>query len=490
MNERLCIVITTLTVMLFQGRAVMAQTEPSPPPNMPVLEVTMNGKFSANMDYVNGTMRLTDTDGQVVELPAKFKMRGATSMKYNMKPSFNMKLRDAMYVEEADSALLGMRSCSSWIVDAMAIDRICMRNRVAFDIWNDYAHLPYPTQFDSRNGTEGRFVEVYINNTYYGIYCLTDRINRKLLDLKKVKEEENGSQTARGVLYKNGTQEIGNQNEPTYNEDMTACVVEYHNAWELTYPEDMGSEAIWAPLQDAILNGKSEAYVKQYFWLENLADYQLHVMALCIVDNWGNKNHFFSVRDITKNINNPDTTDSNRRRFVVTPWDLDTSLGGSFDGTNYDGNYSDWPVSAAKNKDIYPFVVMYQNEEYLSTLVRRWREVRTYFSPDSVNAKMERYRDYFLNSGAWDRMVTHYENKKGSKPCYVTDLSREISLIEEWYAQRFQEMDAYMNLTALEHIPAAVTDDAYYDILGRKIGDTPPAPGCYIHKGKVVLIGQ
>ena len=400
MNERLWILITTLAVLLFQGEAVMAKTELTSPPEMPVLEVSIKGTFYAGMDYVNGTMRLTDTHGQVVEMPAKFKMRGATASGYNMKPSFNMKLRDALYTQEVDSALLGMRSCSSWIVDAMANDRICMRNRVAFDIWNDFSRLPYPTQFDGRNGTEGRFVEVYINQTYYGIYCLSDRINRKLLDLKKVKEEENGTLTVRGVLYKCGTQDIKNQNEPCYNEDMSACVVEYHNAWELTYPEDMGSEAVWAPLQDAILNGTTPAYIKKYFWLENMADYHLHVMALCIVDNWGNKNHFFSVRNITKNINEPDTAEANKRRFVLTPWDLDTSLGGSYDGSNYNGNYTDWPVNVTMGKIIYPFWPMYQDGDYLLTVVRRWREARSYFSPDSVNAKLERYRDYFLNSGA------------------------------------------------------------------------------------------
>ena len=88
-------------------------------------------------------------------------------------------------------------------------------------------------------------------------------------------------------------------------------------------------------------------------------------------------------------------------------------------------------------------------------------------------------------------MVTHFESQKGMKPCYVTDLSQEISLIEAWYAQRFREMDAYMGVTALENVPAAVTDDAYYDVLGRKLGNTPPAEaGYYIHKGKVVVISK
>lgn len=177
--------------------AMNAQTQ-----KLPVLKVTFDGAFNAKMDYLPGFMELTDADGKVVNLPAKFKTRGATAKHYLMKPSFNMKLRNDDYTAQQDSALLGMRSCSSWILDAMAIDCIGMRNRVCFDIWNQFSRLPYDTQFDGRNGTEGRFVEVYINNEYKGIYCLNDRINRKLLNLKKVKENPDNTFQVRGVLYK------------------------------------------------------------------------------------------------------------------------------------------------------------------------------------------------------------------------------------------------------------------------------------------------
>ena len=164
---------------------------------LPVLRVSFKGSLVSSNEYLQGSMSLTDTDGSVIDLPAKFKSRGATAKQYTMKPSFNMKLRDADGTE-IDSTLCGLRSASSWILDAMAVDRICMRNRVAFDIWNEFSKLPYETQFDSRNGTVGKFVEVYINNKYYGIYCLTDRINRKLLDLKKPQVEEDGMKYCNG----------------------------------------------------------------------------------------------------------------------------------------------------------------------------------------------------------------------------------------------------------------------------------------------------
>ena len=97
---------------------------------LPILRINFDAAIERNMAYVNGEMQLTDTDGSVIELPSMFKTRGATAQHYMMKPSMNMKLCTADYSEEQDSALLGMRSCSSWILDAMAIDRICMRNRV------------------------------------------------------------------------------------------------------------------------------------------------------------------------------------------------------------------------------------------------------------------------------------------------------------------------------------------------------------------------
>lgn len=482
--------MTVFTVLLLSVQSeitpLYAQTK-----KLPVLRVSFDGRFKKDMpDYLNGMMQLTDVDGSVIEMPAKFKSRGATASKYMSKPAFNMKLRNDDYSEEVDSSLLGLRSCSSWILDAMAIDRICMRNRVCFDIWNEFSRLPYETQYDGRYGTEGRFIEVYINDKYYGIYCLNDRINRKLLDLKKTKEEEDGSVLVRGVLYKSGTSDISPQESPGYNEDSTACVVSWHNAWELTYPDDYGGVQAWAPLQDAFANGKGAEYVKKYFYLENLADYQILVMALSIGDNWGNKNHYLSVRNINKNIDDPDPTESDRRRFVLIPWDLDTSLGGKYDGGYYNGNYSAWAVKDISKNALYPISSVSGDPEYQAILKRRWIEARKgAFSVSSVKTKLEKYRDLFLESGAWDRMVTYFNSQK-SKPKLAEDFTREIELIEKWYEDRFREMDAYFGIeTDVEKVTLSSTsEDAVYDLMGRKVNTPVLSPGLYISNGGLINI--
>ena len=462
---------------------------------LPVLRVSFDGKFKKNMPaYLNGMMQLTDVDGSVIELPAIFKTRGATASNYMMKPSFNMKLRTADYSEEVDTTLLGLRSCSSWILDGMAIDRICMRNRVCFDIWNEFSRLPYKTQYDGRYGTIGQFVEVYINDNYYGIYCLNDRINRKLLDLKKTKEETDGSVQIRGVLYKSGTSDINPQEKPGYNEDLTACVVSWHNAWELTYPDEYACLEAWEPLQEAFANGKNAEYVKKYFYLENLADYQILIMALSIGDNWGNKNHYFSIRNASKDIDDPDPAEADKRRIVLIPWDLDTSLGGRYDGGYYDGNYSAWTLKSITSNALYPISAVIGDDEYKAILKKRWIEGRRgAFSVESVKAKLEKYRDLFLESGAWQRMVNYFDSSKKSKPKYVNDLAREIELIEEWYEARFREMDEYFgikNFKSVVTMPDSqeeAINATYYDLMGRGYKEIPKS-GVYIYNGYKVRI--
>ena len=433
---------------------------------MPVLKIRFDGSFKQGMSYINGTMQLTDEDGNVTAMNSEFKTRGATAASYMMKPSFNMRLRNDDYSEEVDSTLLGLRSCSSWILDAMAIDRICMRNRVGFDIWNEFSKLPYETDFDGRNGTVGKFVEVYINDKYYGIYCMTDRINRKLLNLKKVVDDGVGGITIRGVLYKSGTLDIDDQNNPGYNEDSTACTIAWHDAWELTEPEDYGCAAAWAPLKDCYANGKNVSYIKKYFYLNNLAEYEIMIMALSIADNWGNKNKFLSVRNIQKDIDDSDSTESNRRRFVITPWDLDTDLGGYYNGDYYGGNYSDWKVTeAVNNGGPYPFPYLGGDAEYNALLKQKWIEGRKgAFSCRSVFLKLEKYRDLFVNSGAWMRMTDYFETQK-NRPCYVLDLNSEIESIKVWYKARFKEMDKYFGVNAIaEDVNADGTVDTQ-DIL-------------------------
>ena len=458
---------------------------------MPQMHIAFTGEVNYE-EYIPGTMQLIEADGMVVELPAVFKTRGTTALRYPMKPSLNMKLQD-YDGNEIDFNLLGIREASSFILDAMAIDRICMRNRVCFDIWNDFYRLPYSTDFDGRNGTKGKFVEMYINGQYKGIYCLSDKINRKLLNLKKTQTDDStGEVTFRGVLYKQGTNDIENQDIPgLYNGGMD-YVVEWHNAWELHEPDDYPCEEVWAPLLDFYDGSHRDNYdyIKNHFYTDNLSDFTLHLMVLCISDNWGNKNKYFSIQNIQSS--------GDAARFVVTPWDLDTSLGGEWDGSFFDGVYNQWTPEEIVNSAREPFAGCLRQEDFNKMLRKRWIESRyNVFSVESVTQRLRDYGNYFIESGAWKRQTDYWDDyweKHGEGPLYVSDLDKEIELISQWYARRFDTIDKFFNLTEEEKTgidfieTSSEKDPTVFNLMGISISGQPSVPGVYIINGKKICV--
>lgn len=212
--------------------------------------------------------------------------------------------------------------------------------------------------------------------------------------------------------------------------------------------------------------------------------------ALSIADNWGNKNHYMSIRNIQKDIDDPDPTEAARRKFVVSPWDLDTSLGGNYNGSNYDGNYLDWPVEAAeRNGGFFPYSLCQGQPAYMERLKQRWIELRQGpLSEQAINDRLEAYCRLFVESGAWQRMTDAFD-ARAEQPCYVHSLETEISLIEKWYAERCAQMDNYLGTASVASttMDALRTDTGYYDLLGVR-HEKPLAPGLYIHAGRKVVV--
>jgi spore coat protein H len=362
-----------------------------------------------------------------------------------------------------------------------------MRNRVAFDVWNAFSKLPYKTSFGSRNGTVGKFVEVYVNNEYKGIYCLTDRINRKLLKLKKIHQDTDTTYTVRGVLYKQGTTDVADQSTLGYFQNYSVCVIRWHNAWELTEPEDYACKQAWIPLQTVYDNQSTYAFVKANYFIDNIADYTLFLMAMSIQDNWGNKNKYLSARNIQ--------SVGDTARFVFTPWDLDASLGGSYNGSYYGGTYTNWTINDIIKTAVAPFSTCLNQQEFKKLLAEKWKTARDQsLSVDSVAQRLRNYRDLFINSGAWARQSTYFDAQK-YKPCYVNDLSAEIEYIISWYKNRVNAMDAYFGTTDdISTIHKDIHPVSYhpgvFDLSGRKIThiNTNNLPAhIYIVNGKKVI---
>ena len=94
-----------------------------------------------------------------------------------------------------------MREDNNWILDAGQVDLFRLRNRIATEIWNEFASKPYYTSKEpkAKSGVAGKVVEVILNNEYRGIYSLTETMDRKELKLKKY---DDINQEFHGQLWK------------------------------------------------------------------------------------------------------------------------------------------------------------------------------------------------------------------------------------------------------------------------------------------------
>lgn len=354
----------------------------------------------------------------------------------------------------------------------MAIDRVRMRNRLNFDVWNAMSKTPYATDYDQRNGTQGVFVELFINGQYHGLYCCSDKVNRKLLGVKKVKNDD-GNATIRGVIYK-GAQWCEATKLNGYDDSpMTGPM---WNNWELEYPDDYPCAEAYTPLKDFIdyctttTNEELAAGINDQFYWHNFVDYCVLLLSQGLLDNHL-KNSFLSIVNINK-----------KRCFMLTPWDLDASLGGTYSGAYY-------PSAADTQRllEVSLFRRMWENDlnGFTTAIANRWRMLHTaVLSEQAFNDRVDAYAHSFIESGAWER---EYLMWNGNPVPLAQDLNEETAYIKDWYHKNCANLEQHI----FKGIASGITEQvcttspdatATYNLQGQKVDAS--------YKGIVITNGR
>ena len=198
---------TPYTLGVYTTDGTLKATAPLNFTFLPIVEINTEGN-GIGYGYTAGTIRVAEADAARPDtvITANYKIRGASSTGYSKK-SYAIKLYDANG-NSLDYSFFGLRSDNNWILDAMFIDGACMRNRVATDLWNDFSVRPYYAAKEKKalTGTRGHFVEVFMDGTYHGLYCMTEKLDRKQLKLKKYQAADpsvaGSTGKVRGLLYK------------------------------------------------------------------------------------------------------------------------------------------------------------------------------------------------------------------------------------------------------------------------------------------------
>lgn len=424
------------------------------------------------------TDALSRVDGKrIYTTDAEVHYRGSSTINYEKK-SFSINLVDEDG-SEREATFFGNRKTDKWILDGMVLDYSRMRNRLCFNLYNRIASMRDDKMI--RNGTKGEYVEVILNGSYHGLYCLSDKVNRSLLSLKKAK---NG--VVNGILYKctTNTDSSAYLIRPESEADISSIFV---YSWELKYPDDLPCEESWAPLLDLMdyitttLTDpeKISDNLFNLFHKDNLLTAHTFYYAVMLTDNMMH-NNYLSLYDVH--------TDG---KLWITPWDLDASFGRDGKGSVLFQQRSESLIVA---NDCQPFRTLFDMEDdnYYKGIHDKWEELKDeVLSEASVYAEIDSLQHVISESGSWAREHERWNNSPHPLPLL---LSEETSKMKAWYSFNYEWLSNYRLLTdgiveIKEDKPAKAT---IYTLQG-----TPVSPdqsyrsipkGIYIVNGKKRLI--
>ena len=429
--------------------------------------LVLQGSFG--YDYALGSMSLYSPDATEPTISLiKAKWRGGTTNTAD-KHKRNYKIKPLNFKGKGqDISLLGMREDNNWILDAGQIDLFRLRNRIATEIWNDFATKPYYASKEpkTKSGVAGKVVEVILNNEYRGIYSLTEAMDRKELKLKKYDDK---NQEFHGHLWKVSSWDKAQFWEIDKDYDNTQ---ETWYAFETKYPdiEDV-NPTDYSPLYEAIdfvVNSNDETFKKEvgdYFDIPVLIDYQLFQETLKPVDNNG-KNMYWGIYDVAKS-----------KKLTLAIWDLDASVG------------QDWHCSTPLHPDyvlpntdlgvkdgfnLYHRLSSLNVDNYNEKVASRYQELRkTYFSEENLISRYQGYYDMLVKSGAASREECQW-SKDSDIGGYPLNFKSEIEYIKNWIINRLNYLDTNQfpistNISEI-HQKESLSPKTTYNMLGQKVG--------------------
>ena len=429
--------------------------------------LVMEGTFG--YDYAQGNISLLSPDAaEPTNSFAKVKWRGGTTNTAD-KHKRNYKIKTLNEKgKKQEISLLGMREDNNWIMDAGQIDLFRLRNRIATEIWNDFATKPYYASKEpkAKSGVTGKVVEVILNNEYRGIYSLTEAMDRKELKLKKYDDK---NQEFHGQLWK-----VSSWDKATFwdiDKDYDNTQETWH-AFETKYPdiEDV-SPTDYSPLYEAIdfvVNSNDETFKKEvgdYFDIPVLIDYQLFQETLKPVDNNG-KNMYWGIYDVAKN-----------KKLTLAIWDLDASVGQHWQCStplHPDRVFPNTDLGVKDGFNLYHRLSSLNVDNYNEKVANRYHELRkTYFSEENLISRYQGYYDMLVKSGAASREETKW-SEDSDIGGYPLNFKSEIEYIKNWIINRLNYLDTNQfpvstNISEIHQKENSV-QKPIYNMLGQKVG--------------------
>lgn len=353
--------------------------------------------------------KLIESNNYFLESHIGIQYRGATSQSWSKKSMEFKFWTDPTGIESEDHTLLGLVNNNSWNLQAIYNEPLRIRSKTNNDLWRMINTLHYQDEEpDAINGVRMKYIELFINKEYRGVYCLGEKVNRKQLKLKK----HNGN--IRGELYKGVSWGASTfTSVPSYDNNLLLW-----SGFEYKHPDE---EIDWYNLHelvDFVMNSSNQYFFEDYknrFDSNNLVDYYLFLNLLRATDNTG-KNTYIAKY-------------STNEKYFYVPWDLDGSFGTIWDGTN-DNTTDDLLSNGLYKRLIYDC----SQNGFKENLKKKWLALRsTILTHDSLMSLFALNNDYLEANSVFEREHLAW-------PTYTYD-SKGLSYISTWITSRLAYLD-------------------------------------------------
>lgn len=450
--------------------------------NLPIVWIEVDNamilkdeRITARMKIIHngeGQLNYADTiahPGQHIDYEGYIALRYRGNSSFSMsdkKPysfkTINRPLENGGTKERVD--ILGMGKDNEWALLAPYSDRSLMRDVLAFEIskpWMEYT-------------PEGRFCEMFLDGTYYGIYVLTEVVSKGKNRLNLDDPGEEGDELTGGYLLEVDRQEgnsfaskyppvdmngnpCGNfsvyiQHKIPDDDDITEAQIEYSRNRVYEMEDALASPNFCDPV-----NG-----YRKYIDEMSFIDYQLIMELSRNVDAYRLSGKFFKRRD------------SQDERFKMVVWDMNLAFGNCYKYNtfrSYGWIYQSNGLMYTGGEDLLiPFwwYKLNKDPEYTAHLKERWaqyrlnnvRSDRIMATVDSIANLLTSHGAVERNSQAWPRWNVHLW------PNYYVSRSydQELVYIKNWINNRIEWMDGELGFDPTAHTRGDVDCDSKVSI--------------------------
>ena len=332
-------------------------------------------------------------------LPGVVRFHGATSQGYPKK-SFGVTL-------DAPASLAGMRASAHWVLQAAYVDRSLMRHKLSYDLFRSLSATNA-----SRYASGSRFVEVYLNGSYHGVYLLMERVDRQLFGLRPF----NSNDVTHACIYK-AVDHVANFH------------IGGHAGYEQREPDPLAGE-YWRPLDEFsrfVSSAPNAAFfhpqtgIASRLDLDNAIDFHLLVLLTSNMDG-SDKNFIFARND--------EPPGSPNRKFFFAPWDYDATFGRNWEAS---------PVAATEWLSNHLFNRLLANTEYRARFVARWKQLRDHeFSAKTIQSMID--ANARTLGDAARRNATRWPTATGYYPDQLT-FAEDLAQMKSWIEARIKWLD-------------------------------------------------